>query len=151
MTLRPPFAPLPWRWTWTIVPSVGAHSKPGFCECSVKVRSDMPFPAQRRKRIHGVMHLPKWGGRSCQGAPVRRRQSTASRNSRHDRLVSGAKTAIRAACREWLHFYFAKGPAKPTEQLSPAPIWMRFSGFASGKPTPDTDTIRMFRECLTEA
>ena len=103
MTLRPPFAPLPWRWTWTIVPSVGAHSKPGFCECSVKVRSDMPFPAQRRKRIHGVMYLPKWGGRSYQGASVRRRQSTASTNSRHDRLASGAKTAIRAACRERLH------------------------------------------------
>ena len=104
LTLRLPFAPLPWRWTWTIVPLISAHSKPGFCECSVKMRSNMPFPAQRRKRIYGVMHLPKWGGQSYQDAPVRRRQSTASRNSRHDRSASGAKTAIRAACRERLHF-----------------------------------------------
>lgn len=29
--------------------------------------------------------------------------------------------------------------------------WLRFLGFALGKPTPDENTIRMFRECLTGA
>lgn len=117
--------------------SVGAHSKPGFCECSLKMRSDMPFPAQRRKRIHGVMHLSKRDGRSYQGASVRRRQSTASRNSRHDWLASGAKTAIRAACRERPHFTSPKDQQNQRNNrlprlagcASPASLW------ASRRPT----------------
>jgi hypothetical protein len=50
LILSPPFAPPPWRWTLTMVPSMSAYSKSESCESSTKMRSNTPFSAQRRKR-----------------------------------------------------------------------------------------------------
>src|SRR5262245_19238407 len=50
LVLSPPFAPVPCRWTLTIVPSINAYSKSGSPDNSRKSRSNTPLRAQRRKR-----------------------------------------------------------------------------------------------------
>src|SRR5258708_30974276 len=105
LILSPPFAPVPCRWTLTIVPSMRAYSKSGSCEKALKIRSNTPFTAHRRKRFHTEPHLPNCSGRSRHGAPARTTHSTPSRNcrlSRPDRPGSpslpGRSGAMRAHC-----------------------------------------------------
>src|SRR3712207_3116328 len=78
----PPFAPLALWWAVTMVPSTRAYSKSGSPDRHAKTRSNTPPSTQRRTRWKTLFHLPKAPGRSRQGAPVRTRRSTASRNSR---------------------------------------------------------------------
>src|SRR3546814_6256666 len=66
----PPFAPPPWRWTLTMVPSISAYSKSGTSASSVNPRSNTPFSAQRRKRFPPAPHLPKPPGRSRHATPA---------------------------------------------------------------------------------
>src|SRR3954468_7552103 len=78
----PPFAPLAFGWTVTMVPSTRAYSKSGSPDRHSKTRAKTPPFTQRRKRWKTLFQLPKSLGRSRQGTPVRTRHSTASRNSR---------------------------------------------------------------------
>ena len=138
MTLRLPFAPLSWRWTWMIVPSIGARSKPGFSECSVKMRSNMSFPAQRQKRIHGVMHLLKWGGRSCRARRCAGDKARSQKKAGMTGSLPAQRPPYRAACRERLRFTSPKDRQnqrnnrlrRPAGCASPASLR------ASRRPTP---------------
>jgi hypothetical protein len=78
----PPFAPLPCRWTFTMVPSMSAYSKSGSPDMSLKIVSNTPLSAQRRNRLHTEDHFPNSGGRSRQGEPVRTTHRIASKNKR---------------------------------------------------------------------
>src|ERR671916_3411782 len=78
----PPFAPLAFWWAVTMVPSTRAYSKSGSSDRRWKTRSNTPPFTQRRNRWKTLFQWPKAPGRSRQGAPVRTRHSTASRNSR---------------------------------------------------------------------
>jgi hypothetical protein len=71
LIVSPPFAPVPCRWTFMIVPSMRAYSKSGSPDNSLKTLSNTPLSAQRRKRFHTENQLPKQFGRSRHGAPVR--------------------------------------------------------------------------------
>src|SRR6185312_14222766 len=64
----PPFAPCPWRWTFTMVASTNR------CQTSAFTQS--------RKRVNTLFQFPNEGGRSRQGLPVRTIHSTASTNKR---------------------------------------------------------------------
>ena len=82
LILSPPFAPAPCWWTRTIVPSIITYSKSGSPDKVVKIFSNSPFNAHRRKRWKTEFHCPNATGRSRHGAPVRAIQSTASRKRR---------------------------------------------------------------------
>src|SRR5215470_8393374 len=82
LTLSPPFAPVPCRWTLMIVPSIRAYSKSGSPDSTPKIFSNTPLSAQRRNRFQTEYHFPKYAGRSRQGEPVRPIHKTASRNRR---------------------------------------------------------------------
>jgi outer membrane immunogenic protein len=82
LILSPPFAPVPCRWTLTIVPSMSAYSMSGSPDRALKTFSNTPLSAQRRKRFQTVNHLPKSSGRSRQGAPVRTIHKIPSRDRR---------------------------------------------------------------------
>src|ERR1700757_2514485 len=71
LIVSPPFAPVPCRWTLTMVPSIRAYSKSGSPDNSLNTPSNTPFSAQRRKRFHTENQFPKHCGRSRHGAPVR--------------------------------------------------------------------------------
>src|SRR3954466_7927722 len=90
----PPFAPLAFWWAVTMVPSIRAYSKSGSSDRQAKMRSNTPPFTQRRKRWKTLFHLPKAPGRSRQGAPVRTRHSTASRNSRLSLAVAPGSDAL---------------------------------------------------------
>jgi hypothetical protein len=55
----PPFAPVPCRWTFTIVPSMSAYSKSGSADTALKIVSNVPLSAHRRKRFQTEYHLAK--------------------------------------------------------------------------------------------
>ena len=78
----PPFAPCPWRWTRTIVPSTMTYSRSGSVDNALKMFSKAPRLTQRRKRLNTEFQLPNETGRSRQGAPVRAIHKTASTKSR---------------------------------------------------------------------
>jgi hypothetical protein len=82
LALSPPFAPWPWRWTLTIVASTMAYSMSGSSEQASKSRRKTSALTQSRYRLKTVFHLPKKGGRSRHGLPVRTIQRTASTNRR---------------------------------------------------------------------
>lgn len=82
LAASPPFAPCPWRWTGTIVASTMANSMSGSSDTASKIRLKTSALTQSRKRLKAVFHLPKAGGRSRHGLPVRAIQSTASTNRR---------------------------------------------------------------------
>jgi hypothetical protein len=76
---------------------------------SLKIRSQTPFLAQRRKRWKTLFQLPKAGGRSRQGAPARAIQSTASTNRRLSwpcRPLSPSLPGTRCSIRR--HCWFVK-------------------------------------------
>jgi hypothetical protein len=50
LILGPPFAPVPFWWTRTIVPSIITYSKSGSPDKLVKIWSKTPFKLHRRKR-----------------------------------------------------------------------------------------------------
>src|SRR3954447_26820548 len=78
----PPFAPWPWRWTLTMVPSTIAYSRSGSPETASNRRSKTPALTQSRNRLNTLFRCPNSGGRSRQGLPVLAIHSTASTNSR---------------------------------------------------------------------
>src|SRR5215203_3032942 len=90
----PPFAPLAFWWAVTMVPSIRAYSKSGSSDRQAKMRSNTPPFTQRRKRWKTLFQCPKAPGRSRQGAPVRTRHSTASRNSRLSLAVAPGSDAL---------------------------------------------------------
>ena len=105
LIVKSPLAPVPCRWTFTMVPSIIAYSKSGSPDRARKMRSKTPFLAQRRKRFDTDPHLPNCGGRSRHGAPARTSQSTASTNRRLSAperpgspSLPGRSGAIRAHC-----------------------------------------------------
>src|SRR5258705_5159044 len=82
LALRPPFAPCPWRWTLTMVASTMAYSMSGASEQASKSLVKTSALTQSRYRLKTVFQLPKIGGRSRHGLPVRTIQSTASTKRR---------------------------------------------------------------------
>src|SRR5215207_1988402 len=90
----PPFAPLALWWAVTMVPSIRVYSKSGSSDRHAKMRSNTPPFTQRRKRWKTLFQWPKAPGRSRQGAPVRTRHSTASRNSRLSLAVAPGSDAL---------------------------------------------------------
>src|SRR6516225_3774723 len=82
LIFAPPFAPAACWWARTMVESMIKYSKSGLSTNALKMRSQTPFLAQRRKRWKTLFQLPNDGGRSRQGAPARAIQSTASTNRR---------------------------------------------------------------------
>src|SRR3954463_16590697 len=78
----PPFAPCPWRWTFTMVASTRAYSRSGSSETASNNRCQTFAFTQSRKRVKMLFQFPNEGGRSRQGLPVRTIHSTASTNSR---------------------------------------------------------------------
>src|SRR3954447_4628301 len=78
----PPFAPCPWRWTFTIVASTRAYSRSGSSETASNSRCQTSAFTQSRKRVKMLFQFPNKGGRSRQGLPVRTIHSTASTNKR---------------------------------------------------------------------
>src|SRR3979411_381583 len=82
LVLRPPFAPCPWRWTLTMVASTMAYSMSGASEQASKSLVKTSALTQSRYRLKTLSQLPKSGGRSRHGLPVRTIQSTASTNRR---------------------------------------------------------------------
>src|SRR5437588_3270924 len=82
LIFAPPFAPAACWWARTMVESMIRYSKSGFSTNALKIRSQTPFLAQRRKRWKTLFQLPNSAGRSRHGAPARAIQSTASTNSR---------------------------------------------------------------------
>lgn len=50
LTLSPPLAPCPWRWTGTIVTSIMAYSMSGSSDIASKIRSNTPATDQSRNR-----------------------------------------------------------------------------------------------------
>src|SRR5215212_628852 len=94
LVLGPPFAPLAFWWAVTMVPSIRAYSKSGSSDRQAKMRSNTPLFTQRRKRWKTLFQWPKAPGRSRQGAPVRTRHSTASRNSRLSLAVAPGSDAL---------------------------------------------------------
>src|SRR6201997_3163722 len=82
LSLGPPFAPCPWRWTLTMVASTMAYSMSGSSETASNSRFQISAFAQSRKRVNTLFQWPNEGGRSRQGLPVRAIHSTASTNSR---------------------------------------------------------------------
>jgi hypothetical protein len=65
-----------------IVPSIRAYSKSGSPDSTLKIFSKTPLSAQRRNRFQTENHLPKFGGRSRRGEPVRAIHETPSGNRR---------------------------------------------------------------------
>src|SRR3954471_21327857 len=94
LILSPPLAPLAFWWAVTIVPSIRAYSKSGSPDRHAKTRSNTPPFTQRRNRWKTLSQRPKSPGRSRQGAPVRPRHSTASRNSRLSLAVAPGSDAL---------------------------------------------------------
>src|SRR5208283_1589820 len=82
LALSPPFAPCPWRWTFTMVASTMAYSISGSSETASNSRFQTPAFTQSRKRVYTLFQWPNVGGRSRQGLPVRAIHNTASTNSR---------------------------------------------------------------------
>ena len=82
LVLSPPFAPAACWCARTIVASIIMYSKSGSSANALKRLSQMPFFAQRLNRTNTLFQSPNADGRSRQGAPVRKIQSTASTNSR---------------------------------------------------------------------
>src|SRR3954447_5936105 len=82
LALRPPLAPCPWRWTFTMVASTRAYSRSGSSETASNSRCQTPAFTQSRKRVKTLFQCPTRGGRSRQGLPVRAIHSTASTNRR---------------------------------------------------------------------
>jgi hypothetical protein len=82
LALSPPFAPCPWRWTLTMVASIIAYSMSGSSDTASNIRLNTSAFTQSRKRLNTVFHLPKAGGRSRQGLPVRAIHKIASKNKR---------------------------------------------------------------------
>src|SRR5512134_1937616 len=82
LIFSPPFAPVPCRWTLTMVPSTSPYSKSGSCDNASNIPSKTPLSAHRRKRFHTEDHLPYNAGRSRHGAPARAIHKTASINRR---------------------------------------------------------------------
>jgi hypothetical protein len=65
-----------------IVPSIIAYSKSGSPDKLLKIVSNTPFCAQRRKRLKVEFQHPNSGCKSRQGDPVRAIHKIASRKSR---------------------------------------------------------------------
>jgi len=65
-----------------IVPSIIAYSKSGSPDKLLKILSNTPFCAQRRKRLKVEFQHPNSRCRSRQGEPVRAIHKIASRKSR---------------------------------------------------------------------
>src|SRR5712691_283943 len=82
LTLRPPFAPCPWRWTLTMVASTIAYSMSGCSEAASKSRLKTSAFTQSRYRLKTVFQGPNSGGRSRHGLPVRAIHNTASTKRR---------------------------------------------------------------------
>src|SRR3954467_6215625 len=78
----PPFAPCPWRWTFTMVASTRAYSRSGSSETASNNRCQTFAFTQSRKRVKTLFQWPNDGGRSRQGLPVRTTHKTASTNRR---------------------------------------------------------------------
>src|SRR3954447_20138331 len=78
----PPFAPCPWRWTFTMVASTRAYSMSGSSETASNNRCQTFAFTQSRKRVKMLFQCPNEGGRSRQGLPVRTTHKTASTNRR---------------------------------------------------------------------
>src|SRR4051794_16559765 len=78
----PPFAPCPWRWTFTMVASTMAYSMSGSSEQASNNRYQTSAFTQSWKRVKTLFQCPNRGGRSRQGLPVRAIHSTASTNKR---------------------------------------------------------------------
>src|ERR1700694_2879746 len=62
LVLGPPFAPCPWRWTFTIVASTIAYSMSGSSQTESKRRFQTPAFAQSRKRVKTLFQCPNEGG-----------------------------------------------------------------------------------------
>src|SRR3954464_5856906 len=82
LALRPPLAPCPWRWTFTMVASTRAYSRSGSSETASNSRCQTFAFTQSRKRVKMLFQCPNEGGRSRQGLPVRTTHKTASTNRR---------------------------------------------------------------------
>src|SRR5246500_5601546 len=82
LTLSPPFAPCPWRWTLTMVASTMAYSMSGSSETASNSRFQISAFTQSRKRVNTLFQWPNAAGRSRQGLPVRAIHNTASTKSR---------------------------------------------------------------------
>jgi hypothetical protein len=54
-----------------MVPSAMTYAKSGSPRSTLNIRSHTPLCTQRRKRWNTEFQLPREGGRSRQGAPVR--------------------------------------------------------------------------------
>src|SRR5882757_8135409 len=107
LALRPPFAPCPWRWTLTMVASTMAYSMSGASEQASKSLVKTSALTQSRYRLKTVFQLPKSGGRSRHGLPVRTIQSTASTNRRLSLpLRPGSVGLPRQCCSIFAHWAF---------------------------------------------
>src|SRR4030095_13457860 len=67
LAVRPPFAPCPWRWTFTMVASTRAYPRPGSPETASNSRCQPSAFTQARKRVKTLFQFPNEGGRSRQG------------------------------------------------------------------------------------
>jgi hypothetical protein len=82
LIFAPPFAPAACWCARTMVESMIRYSKSGFSTNALKMRSQTPFLAHRRKRWNTLFQRPNSFGRSRHGAPARANHSTASTNRR---------------------------------------------------------------------
>jgi len=65
-----------------MVASIIAYSMSGSSDTASNIRLNTSAFTQSRKRLNTVFHLPKAGGRSRQGLPVRAIHKIASKNNR---------------------------------------------------------------------
>ena len=98
LALSPPFAPCPWRWTGTIVPSIMAYSISGSPETASNMRLKTSALTQCRKRLKAVFQLPNTSGKSRQGLLVRAIHSTASKNNRPSPPVRPGSLGLPRQC-----------------------------------------------------
>jgi hypothetical protein len=70
------------------------YSRSGLPLTALKRHSNIPTFAQRRERRNWLFQLPKAGGRSRHGEPVRTRQKTVPRNRRLSFAVAPASLAF---------------------------------------------------------
>ena len=77
MASLPPVAPAAWKCAFTWLPSIISHSKSGSSTSTANSLSQTPLLRQRMKRRCVLLQPPNSGGRSRQGAPVRKIHNTA--------------------------------------------------------------------------
>src|SRR4051812_1797872 len=139
LILSPPLAPLAFWWAVTMVPSIMAYSKSGSSDRHPKIRSNTPPFTHRRNRWKTLFQRPKSPGRSRQGAPVRTRHSTASRNSRLSLAVAPGSDALPGNSAAPFCHPTSPTTNRPCSSIAPTPPKRRLNHGRAAGGTPNVN------------